>query len=94
MPARLPLDTVLGRAGRAAEEVSRMLRWTARMLIAAIASLMVVWACGAAAGALAAGTGGGAVVQRSGDPAPVVIPSPELVGVPLSDGRPPSLRLE
>jgi hypothetical protein len=71
-----------------------VLRWTVRMLIVAIASVMVVCACGAAAGALAAGTGGGALVPRPGHPAPVIVLSPELVGVPFAGGREPSIRSE
>ncbi len=59
-----------------------MLRWTVRTLVTAIASVMVVWACVTAAGAVATGTGSGAVVPRPEGPAPVVVPSPELVGVP------------
>jgi hypothetical protein len=60
-----------------------MLRWTVGMLIAAIASLMVVSACGASAGGLATGTGGGAEVQSPVYPTPVVLPSPERPAGPV-----------
>jgi hypothetical protein len=54
-----------------------MLRWTVRVLIVVIASVMVVWITGAAAGALTTATGGGVLAPRPGEPAPIVIPSPE-----------------
>jgi hypothetical protein len=54
-----------------------MLRWTVRVLIVVIASVMVVWITGATAAVLTTGTGGGHLVPRPGDAAPVVIPSPE-----------------
>jgi len=54
-----------------------MLRWIVRVLIVVIASVMVVWITGAAAGALTTGTGGGHLVPRPGEVAPVVLPSPE-----------------
>jgi len=54
-----------------------MLRWTVRVLSVVIVSVMVVWITGAAAGALTMGTGGSVLVPRTGEAAPVVIPSPE-----------------
>lgn len=65
-----------------------MVQRTVRVLIAAIVSVMVVWGGGAAAGALATGTGTGAGVTRHGEPAPVVIPSPER---PAGLNVPPTL---
>jgi hypothetical protein len=73
MLAAPDLDTVRG----SSEEVSRMLTWTVRTLMAMIASAIAIGACSATAGALATAAGGAVVVAQPGNPAPVVIPSPE-----------------
>jgi hypothetical protein len=54
-----------------------MLRWIVRLLIVAIASVMVVCITGAAVGALTTVTSRGSLVPTPVEAAPLVIPSPE-----------------
>jgi len=71
MPGAQSLDTVLVTDHLSAEEVSKMLAWTTRVLLILLFAVLLFWAFSSIA---ISATGGTSKADRT---TPVVVPSPE-----------------